>query len=671
MIAENLDVKQKIEEKYWIDKLRGARMQPLVPSWCKKTGSMRVHSFTVSDGQTTAALNRIAGNNPAARYAILLSALKILIFKYLQEEDIVVAAADNFRAPEAAENLAFFRTTVHRDTVIASLIKETASQLSANRSKNSSDLSYLKDKIKMTGNDEYQVLQHIGFFTSDSNIPAWAEDLSIWLQINCTSNIEVQVNHTLTGECDGWIASFARHYGAILEQVTANPKQTVASISMLSGEEREELIYGLNNSGFSYREDGNVSLLFEKQALLTPLAGAIVFKDEKYTYQSLNEKVNQLASYLVAVHAIDNSKIAAVKLNRSAWSAVAMLAIIKTGACYLPLDAGLPEARLNYILQNASPAVVLTETALLENNASLANTPFVDVTTLALDGYSKENPSPVFPLDSPAFLIYTSGSTGLPKAVVQTHRTLYNLVLWDNAGPGFTNGSSILQYSSFAFDSSLHDIYYALSSGGAAHIVPEEMRLDFLEIARYVVDNGIVIFSLPFSVLASFFNSVDAELLSGHKIGHIISTGEQLLVGAGLEKFLKDNPGIILHNFYGPSETHVVTAWAVSAGQHIPARAPVGKPIFNSQIFILDKNLELVPRGMTGEVYIGGHNLAIGYLNDSGLTERKFLNNPFIQNAKMYKSGDLGRWLPDGDLEYRYPLILTWLSILPRNILAG
>ncbi|HTE25189.1 amino acid adenylation domain-containing protein, partial [Flavitalea sp.] len=654
IIVDEKQLIQKIEEKYWLDKAKGAIMPSLVPSWCEAGNDIGRQHFLITDEDIHRGIEKISGGDAEAQYIILLAALELLVFKYLNQPEIVISAPVASSKNGTVANQFFFRNEIRPGMTVAELLDELAEQLLAGLDKITTDLSYFKEKIRMANEDEYRALEKVGFVVNNSvGAATFVNDAGLCFTISTGEKfIEIQIAHKLSKEAGQWITALGKHYEYILKQILVNPKANIGDICVLNENEKKELVFGYNNTVFKY-EENTVSWLFENQVIQTSASAALVFNGKVFTYGELNKTVNQLADFLIETYQAGENKVIAVMTERSEWSAIAMLAIIKTGACYLPLDLNLPTARTSYIIQNAKPVVLLTELGSDEEYSGLdVSLPLKKLTDIPLANYNTSNPVRRLPLDIPAFLIYTSGSTGKPKAVVQTHRTLTNLIIWDNEEVGFSRGSSILQYSSFAFDSSLHDIYYALSSGGTAHIVPEDMRLDYPAMADYITSKKISIVSLPFTVMAGFFNAIDMHLLDGHSIQHIISTGEQLLVGARLEQFLAANPAIKLHNFYGPSETHVVTAFSVTGADILSKRVPIGKPVYNSQIYILNDKLELVPSGMTGEIYIGGHNLALGYLDEPELTEQKFINNQFSYNERIYKSGDLGRWLPGEILEY-------------------
>jgi fengycin family lipopeptide synthetase D/gramicidin S synthase 2/tyrocidine synthetase-2 len=246
--------------------------------------------------------------------------------------------------------------------------------------------------------------------------------------------------------------------------------------------------------------------------------------------------------------------------------------------------------------------------------------------------------------------VYTSGSTGQPKGVVQTHRTLYNLVQWQASHCGIEPGSRLLQYASFGFDVSVQDVCFTLATGGTLYVLDDAGRTSFGEMARIIGDEHIQVLSMPYSVLAALFEELEGEYPS---IRHLITAGEQVVLNNRLGEYVEKHAGVTLHNQYGPSETHVVTSFELAGGTpRVPLYPPIGKPIHNHRVYILDQDLALVPAGVPGEIYIQGHGLFREYLNQPELTEKRRVDNPHCPGEPFYKTGDLGRWLPDGNIEF-------------------
>jgi tyrocidine synthetase III len=432
------------------------------------------------------------------------------------------------------------------------------------------------------------------------------------------------------------IRQFIQHYKNIMVQLLANLTAPIASINYLFN--NEGVVSGETPADYS---DEGVITYFERQVSKTPGKMAVQYREQSFTYREINERANQLAHYLRKVHHVSPQTKVGVILDRSHFNVVAMLGVIKSGACYVPIDHKYQEQRIKYILNDASIGVIISETNLFDSGI-VTTQDVIYLDAFDYRAWNNINPGRINVLDDPSFIIYTSGSTGNPKGVIQTHRMLNNLIQWNIYHSGIDTGLKHLQYCSFSFDVSLQDCWFVLSSGGTLFITPESMKTDFLSLMDYIIENGIEVLCFPFSALTGFFNDLAPGFIDKHQVKHIISSGEQLTVNKTLADFLHQNPGVKLHNHYGPSETHVVTSYTMSEdGEGIVSYAPIGKPLPNTFIYLLDKNLQPVPGKVIGEIYIGGENVAAGYLNLSELTAQRFIVSPFDKQQKLYKTGDL------------------------------
>jgi amino acid adenylation domain-containing protein len=444
------------------------------------------------------------------------------------------------------------------------------------------------------------------------------------------------------------LEAFLLHYQKLLTSLLKQPSEKLKNVSYLTEEEQQRLFSFLGKS-INYPEH-TVMHLLEQQVIQSPEAIAVEFEEEKITYQDLNEQSNRLAHFLQKDPYFQQGESIGVMLKRSPESVIAMIAVMKAGGVYVPIDHAYPTERVQYIINDAHIRRVLTQEELKEKHSIDKDQFFCLENTVA--SFSHENPVYTRKLEEAAFIIYTSGSTGKPKGVIQTHSMLSNLIQWNRAEAGIEKGLRHLQYASFSFDVSLQDCWWILSSGGTLCVLSESLRLDFLRLRRYLIEKQVEVLSLPFSVLNNLFLDLEEIPLSGHKIRHIISSGEQLVLNAGLKYFLEENPAICLHNHYGPSETHVVTFYTLNKNRdNIVDRSPIGRPLANTDVYLLDQDRQLLPFGVPGELYIGGKNLALGYQNLEELTRERFIENPF-KPGRLYKTGDLARWTKDGVLEY-------------------
>ncbi|PWK64058.1 iturin family lipopeptide synthetase B/fengycin family lipopeptide synthetase D/tyrocidine synthetase-2, partial [Mucilaginibacter oryzae] len=378
---------------------------------------------------------------------------------------------------------------------------------------------------------------------------------------------------------------------------------------------------------------------------------AVVSGSKSLTYQELDERSDLLAKYLVLNLNLKPGDRVGMLLERSEWMVVTMIGIMKANCAYVPIDKSMPLQRITFMISASSLHLLICDETPSDQHKDTLKV----ISTTELEAYKDDRkaPKPKVILDDVSFLIYTSGSTGNPKAVLQTHRTLYNLILWDINSIRMQQQGRHLQFSSFSFDSSIHDVFYALSTGGQIHIISEELRKDMFKLKDYIIKERISTLSMPYAALKVVFSEFDGEEFQGHQINEVISTGEQLYISGGMRRFLAINPDVELYNFYGPSETHVVTGVSYRYNRaEIPEKASIGKPVDNTYILILDERMQLVPIGVHGEIYIGGWNLAKGYDDNPELTSEKFIDDPFRPGLKIYKSGDIGKWHPDGTIEY-------------------
>ncbi len=439
----------------------------------------------------------------------------------------------------------------------------------------------------------------------------------------------------------------------LLTNIVGDPNLPIRSLSILSDANKHQLLVDWNNTRVNYAPRC-VHQLFEAQVEHTPDAIAAIFERQELTYQQLNDRANRLANYLQTV-GVKPDVLVGICVERSLEMVVGLLGILKAGGAYVPLDPTYPKERLGYVLNDAKAAVLLTQQKLLSSLPAHSAQVICLDTDWSIVAQTKDSKvDRIVTPDNLAYVIYTSGSTGQPKGVAMNHAPLVNLIQWQLQASCATVGTKTGQFTSIGFDVSFQEIFSTWCSGGILVLIPEDVRREGRSLLKMLAQSSIERLFLPFVALEQLAQSATNISSLPNHLRELITAGEQLQITPVLAKFLQKLPNCRLENQYGPTESHVVTSFSVGdlgSGSSIP---PIGRPIANTQIYILDPQLQPVPIGVAGELYIGGDGLARGYFNRPELTQAKFIPNPFSseKSARLYKTGDLARYLNDGNIEF-------------------
>jgi len=443
------------------------------------------------------------------------------------------------------------------------------------------------------------------------------------------------------------------HYEMLLRGLTEDANRPISEIPMLSATERHRLLVEWNDTERAYPETRCVHELFESQVRQFPDAPAVTFGDETLTYRELNQRANQLAHRLRHKGVSPDTPVG-LCVERSIEMLVGILAILKAGGAYVPLDPGFPLERLQFMSSDADLLLILTQARLIPKLSSLPRKLLcIDDAQLTTDKVDLENLSPVASPDNLAYIIYTSGSTGSPKGVLIDHRGVVSYFSCFSSVFGLRSDDVVLQIASFSFDLSIRDLICPITIG--AHIVlasDVEVRDPSLLIKKIDKHGATALGSTP-SLLTAIVDVVRRTDSDCRSLRRIISGGEALpadLASRILETF---DGRVRLSNEYGPTECTMTSAhYEVTRTQ---SRCPIvllGRPLPNVQMYVLDTHLRPLPIGIPGEIHIGGIGLARGYLNRPDLTAERFISNPFDPGKRLYKTGDMGRWLASGELEF-------------------
>ncbi|KAF2406942.1 arthrofactin-type cyclic lipopeptide synthetase B [Pseudomonas antarctica] len=431
----------------------------------------------------------------------------------------------------------------------------------------------------------------------------------------------------------------------LVDALEQAPHQALNCLPILGAEERQKLLVAFNATDVNYNLEQTLHGLFEAQVERTPQAVAVKATDQQLTYNELNERANRLAHHLRERGVQPDSRVG-ICVERGLDMVVGLFAILKAGGGYVPLDPTYPRERLAYMLQDSAPVVVLAQGATRE---LLGDVAVIDLDRNTWQHQSAGNPHvPALTAQHQAYVIYTSGSTGQPKGVINEHAGVVNRLLWMQDAYGLKAHDAVLQKTPFSFDVSVWEFFWPLFTGArlvmarpGGHKEPEYL-CDVIEAEQITT-----LHFVP-SMLDVFLAHGDVSQAAG--LVRVMCSGEAL-PGNLVRRFKQQLPGIGLYNLYGPTEAAVdVTAWNC-ARPDVPDNTPIGKPIANTRMYLLDAQLQPVPLGVVGELFIGGVQVARGYLNRPELTAERFLKDPFTK-GRMYRTGDVGRYLPDGNIEY-------------------
>ncbi|MDJ0691329.1 MAG: amino acid adenylation domain-containing protein [Xenococcaceae cyanobacterium MO_188.B32] len=666
--------------KYWRRQLVNAqpllnlptdRVRPPVQTYRGQTISF------VLDANLSQQLKTLSQQAGATLYMFLLTVFVILLFRYCNQEDIIVGspiAGRNHRCLEPLigffVNVLALRIDVSGNPTFLELLQRVRQISLEAYAHQELPFEKLIEELQPKRSLSYTPLFQVMFVLQNSPIEKFTlSNLTVApLKLeNHTSKFDLTLSMTeteqrLMGEWQynrdlfdaATITRMAGHFQTLLTEIVANPEQRVANFSLLTPAEQHQLLFEWNDTQTDYPQDKCIHQLFEEQVEKTPDAVAVVFENQQLTYQQLNQRANQLAHHLQSL-GVRPEVLVGICVERSLEMVVGLLGILKAGGAYVPLDSNYPHERLNYMLEDSGVQVLLTQQCLLESLPSnQAQLVCLDTNSGVIEQLSQENLEVRVSSDNLADLIYTSGSTGVPKGVSIIHQGVVRLVKEANYA-SLTCQDVFLQLAPISFDASTFEIWGSLLNG-AKLVVMYAHTPNLEEIAGFIEKYQVTTLWLT----AALFHLMVEQQLDKLKSVRQLLAGGDILSPPYVEKVIKFLPECQLINGYGPTENTTFTCcYLVKQSRVNGTSVPIGRPISNTQIYILNKHLQPVPIGVTGELYIGGDGLARGYFNRPELTSEKFIPNPFknlefgIRHCeKLYKTGDLARYLPDGNIEF-------------------
>jgi amino acid adenylation domain-containing protein len=465
------------------------------------------------------------------------------------------------------------------------------------------------------------------------------------VQLSCVASgdsLEVQWHYDPRYYTPTTIEELAAQYRTLLESVSVQPQAAIARLNILPAEQRDWLLVEVNQTAAPYPDQASIQQLFAEQVMRTPLATAVIHGAEEVSYRELNERANQLAHQLIALGVGPEVRVG-LMMERSVELVVGLLGILKTGGAYVPLDPEYPADRLRWMIEDSQVPVLVTQQRLLER------IPEHSAQVVCIDEecgeHSRENPIVESGADNLAYVIYTSGSTGRPKGVMIAHRSVVNRLVWAQSVYPLSETDRVLQLASPSFDFSVWECFAPLLFGARLVLMPTQ---DASHIVSAIVDHEITVVHFVPSLLQSLVK----ELEQCRSLRLVLCGGEALSID--LQNRFFDCSNAELYNQYGPTEACIDASYFRCRRELVSGSVPIGQPIANTRLYVLDDELQLVPAGTPGELYIGGIGLARGYLNRAELTAERFIPDPFSGEAggRLYRTGDLARCLLTGEVEY-------------------
>jgi amino acid adenylation domain-containing protein len=632
------------------------------------------------------ALEALSQREGTTLFMTLLAAFQVLLYRYTQQEDITVGSPIANRNRSEIEGLIGFfvnslvlRTDLsgnptfrellsrvrevalgayaHQDLPFEKLVEE----LHPERNLNQNPLFQVVFALQNAPMEALELpgltlspLQFVDTGTTrfDLEFHLWERMQNNGMEVDSLEQISGFVVYSTDLFESATINRMLGHFQTLLEGIVANPEQRIADLPILSAAEHHQLLVEWNNTRADYPKEQCIHQLFEAQVKQTPDAIALVFEDKQLTYRELNIRSNQLAHYLQK-QGIGAEVLVGLCVERSIEMVVGMLGILKAGGAYIPLDPNYPSERLSFMLEDAQVPVLLTQQRWVERlETHKSQVICLDKDWVTISQESEANPNSNVTADNLAYVIYTSGTTGKPKGVQIEHRGLLNLVFWHQQTFAVSPDDRATQVAGVAFDACGWEIWPYLSAGASVYFPNDEIRRSPDNLKDWLVEKAITISFLPTPLaekvlLLDWPNDAALRLL--------------LIGGDKLHQYPSASHPFQVVNNYGPTENTVVATSGtvpvrnqVGAYGDTPVAPAIGRPIANTQVYILDKYLQPVPIGIAGELYISSDGLARGYLNRPDLTAERFIFNPFSNNpeARLYKTGDLVCYCSDGNIEF-------------------
>jgi amino acid adenylation domain-containing protein len=659
--------------RFWLAQLSGELPVLELPLDKKRPTQQTFNGASISRhwaSSTGQGLRALCQQQDSTLFMGLVAALNVLLYRYTHQEDIIIGSPSAGRQHLDLENqLGFYISTLvirnrfsgqqgfrellgqvrqvclecfeHQSYPFDALVDDL--QLKQDRSRNALyDVALSLQNTGGLGQPPQMEQLTVSPYEGGERLICRSDLLFVFAEDGDALRVSLEYNRDLFERTTA--ERLLNHLEQLVQALTANAELPIREINYLSPLERVQLVSTFNEAAVAYPESDTLVSLFDQQVQRYPSQPAVVFEGITLTYRELNEQANRLANHLRAAYHVGAGQLVGIMLDRSEKLIVAILAVLKAGAAYVPIDPEYPVARQAYILQDTGLQLLLTQRDYLPGLAHYTGELFLVDTLLAGLPTATTPPAEAVQPAHLAYVIYTSGSTGTPKGVMIEHGSIACSIQAQSAAFGIRPGERGLEFASPSFDASVADIFIMLTAGGTLYIIDEAAKKNPALLERYLAVHQIDLATIPPAYV---------QLLSPEGLRPL-----RKLITAG-EAAVRDRASAFAQhgqyfNVYGPTESSVA-ATVYKAAQGVPIEAPsvpIGVPLDSSTIYIVDEMLALTPIGVVGQLAIGGRGLARGYWRNPALTAEKFIPNPFEPAGRLYLTGDLGRWLPDGNIEF-------------------
>ncbi|PJI07373.1 MULTISPECIES: non-ribosomal peptide synthetase [Clostridium] len=668
----------KKQEQYWLKEFSEEVPVLSLPTDYKRP---RVKDFRgrsinfVLDKETTEKLKKIAKETGSTMYMLLMANINILLSKYSGQEDIIIGSPIAGRNHVDLENVIgmfvntlAIRSSVNGEASFKEYLKTVKSKALKAFENQDYQFEELVDKIDVDRDlsrnplfDVMFVLQNMEetkveindlvFRTYNTNDNVEKFDITITAKER-EEEIYFNLSYATSLYKYETIERMKKHLLNIIEETGQNAETKIKDIELIDEEEKHKLLIEFNDTKASYPRGKTINELFEEEVEKTPDNIAVVFEDKKLTYKELNERANSLGRTLTK-KGVGADSIVGIMVKRSLEMIVGIMGILKAGGAYMPIDPEYPDDRIEYMLENSETKLVLVENK-FKDRINKNNVEVCGLNDEELYKESNANLGKTASAENLAYVIYTSGTTGKPKGVMIEHKGIVNRINWMQKKYNISSKDVILQKTTYTFDVSVWEILWWSFVGAQVRMLVPGGEKDPREITKSIKEGKITVLHFVPSMLNVFMDYVISEdkVEDIESLEKVFTSGEALKVEQA--NIFNEEIGRVnntrLINLYGPTEASVdVTYYECREKEE---KIPIGKPIDNTKIYIVDKNNKMLPIGVAGELCISGCGVARGYLNNEKLTNEKFAQNPYEPGEKMYRTGDLARWLPDGNIEY-------------------